>query len=176
MALEQEVKLDAPVPGMSLTAEPKSRPWRRPYQYNTIDEAVPYYLDLMMEPEFTDGLIEQVEVGFPLAMIADVWITASTMEGLHSVDLGALVSPIVITMMKTLLDAEDVKYEVGDERDEITMSKKKMIKLRDELLGSEDLESVDAPMAEEMPMEETMEEAEEEQEQEAPVGLMSRRR
>ena len=174
MALEQEVKLDAPVPGMSLTAEPKSRPWRRPYQYNTIDEAVPYYLDLMMEPEFTDGLIEQVEVGFPLAMIADVWITASTMEGLHSVDLGALVSPIVITMMKTLLDAEDVKYEVGDERDEITMSKKKMIKLRDELLGSEDLESVDAPMAEEMPMEETIEEAEEEQE--APVGLMSRRR
>ena len=176
MALEQEVKLDAPVPGMSLTAEPKSRHWRRPYQYNTIDEAVPYYLDLMMEPEFTDGLIEQVEVGFPLAMIADVWITASTMEGLHSVDLGALVSPIVITMMKTLLDAEDVKYEVGDERDEITMSKKKMIKLRDELMGSEDLESVDAPMAEEMPMEETIEEAEEEQEQEAPVGLMSRRR
>ena len=176
MALEQEVKLDAPVPGMSLTAEPKSRPWRRPYQYNTVDEVVPYYLDLMMEPEFTDGLIEQVEVGFPLAMIADVWITASTMEGLHSVDLGALVSPIVITMMKTLLDAEDVKYEVGDERDEITMSKKKMIKLRDELMGSEDLESVDAPMAEEMPMEETIEEAEEEQEQEAPVGLMSRRR
>ena len=176
MALEQEVKLDAPVPGMSLTAEPKSRPWRRPYQYKTIDEVVPYYLDLMMEPEFTDGLIEQVEVGFPLAMIADVWITASTMEGLHSVDLGALVSPIVITMMKTLLDAEDVKYEVGDERDEIKMSKKKLIKLRDELLGSEDLESVDAPMAEEMPMEEIIEEAEEEQEQEAPVGLMSRRR
>ena len=168
MALEQEVKLDAPVPGMSLTAEPKGRPWRRPYQYSTVDEAATYYMDLMLDPRFTDGLVEQVEVGFPLAMIADVWISASTMEGLHSVDLGALVSPVVITMMKTLLDAEGVSYEIGDEEDEVTMSKKEMIKLRDELLGSDDLESSEMPMVEEAPMEEPAEEP-------APRGLMSRK-
>mgnify|MGYP000330188162 FL=1 len=168
MALEQEVKLDAPVPGMSLTAEPKGRPWRRPYQYSTVDEAATYYMDLMLDPRFTDGLVEQVEVGFPLAMIADVWISSSTMEGLHSVDLGALVSPVVITMMKTLLDAEGVSYEIGDEEDEVTMSKKEMIKLRDELLGSDDLESSEMPMVEEAPMEEPTEEP-------APRGLMSRK-
>jgi hypothetical protein len=168
MALEQEVKLDAPVPGMSLTAEPKGRPWRRPYQYSTVDEAATYYMDLMLDPRFTDGLVEQVEVGFPLSMIADVWISASTMEGLHSVDLGALVSPVVITMMKTLLDAEGVSYEIGDEEDEVTMSKKEMIKLRDELLGSDDLESSEMPMVEEAPMEEPTEEP-------APRGLMSRK-
>ena len=168
MALEQEVNLDAPVPGMSLTAEPKGRPWRRPYQYSTVDEAATYYMDLMLDPRFTDGLVEQVEVGFPLAMIADVWISASTMEGLHSVDLGALVSPVVITMMKALLDAEGVSYEIGDEEDEVTMSKKEMIKLRDELLGSDDLESSEMPMVEEAPMEEPTEEP-------APRGLMSRK-
>lgn len=171
MALEQEVKLDAPVPGMSLTAEPKSRPWRRPYQYSTVDEVATYYMDLMMDPRFTDGLIEQVEVGFPLAMIADVWITASTMEGLHSVDLGSLVSPVVITMMKALLDDEDVSYEVGDEEDEVTMSEKEMIKLRDELIGSDDLEASEPPMMDEpMPTEEMPEEP-----SEASRGLMSRK-
>lgn len=171
MALEQEVKLDAPVPGMSLTAEPKGRPWRRPYQYSTVDEVATYYMDLMMDPRFTDGLIEQVEVGFPLAMIADVWITASTMEGLHSVDLGSLVSPVVITMMKALLDAEDVSYEVGDEEDEVTMSEKEMIKLRDELIGSGDLEASEPPMMDEpMPTEEMPEEP-----SEASRGLMSRK-
>lgn len=171
MALEQEVKLDAPVPGMSLTAEPKGRPWRRPYQYSTVDEVATYYMDLMMDPRFTDGLIEQVEVGFPLAMIADVWITASTMEGLHSVDLGSLVSPVVITMMKALLDDEDVSYEVGDEEDEVTMSEKEMIKLRDELIGSDDLEASEPPMMDEpMPTEEMPEEP-----SEASRGLMSRK-
>lgn len=171
MALEKEVKLDAPVPGMSLTAEPKGRPWRRPYQYSTVDEVATYYMDLMMDPRFTEGLIEQVEVGFPLAMIADVWITTSTMEGVHSVDLGGLVSPVVITMMKTLLDAEGVSYEIGDEEDEVTMSKKEMINLRNELLGSDNLEASESPMMEEpVPTEEMPEEP-----SEAPRGLMSRK-
>ncbi len=171
MAIEKEIKLTAPVPGMALTAEPKSRPWRRPYEMTTIDEVATYYMDRMMNPEFTDGLAEQVEVGFPLAFIADVWITTSTMEGVHSVDLGALASPVVIEMMKALLDAEGVSYEVGDERDEIKMSEKEMIKLRDDLVGKNDLESADMPeMTEEVATEEMPEE-----EQQAPRGLMSRK-
>jgi len=170
VAIEQEVKLSAPVPGMSLTAEPKGRPWRRPYQLSTIDEVAAHYMDLMINPEFTAGLAEQVEVGFPLAFIADVWISTSTMEGVHSVDLGALVSPIVIEMMKALLDADGVSYEVGDERDDISMSKKQMIKLRDDLMNSGDLEKADVmPEVTEQPAEEMPEEAE------APRGLMSRK-
>lgn len=170
MAIEKEVKLTAPVPGMSLTAEPKSRPWRRPYDMTTVDEVATYYMDRMMNPEFTDGLAEQVEVGFPLAFIADVWISASTMEGVHSVDLGALVAPVVIEMMKALLDEEGISYEVGDERDEVRMSEKEMIKLRDELVGKDDLESTDMPeMTEEVATEEMPEE------EQSPRGLMSRK-
>jgi len=74
-------------------------------------------------------------------------------------------------MMKTLLDAEGVSYEIGDEEDEVTMSKKEMIKLRNELLGSDDLEASESPMMEEpMPTEEMPEEP-----SEAPRGLMSRK-
>jgi|TARA_R100000388_G_C7241756_1_gene161946 hypothetical protein len=170
VAIEQEVKLSAPVPGMSLTAEPKGRPWRRPYQLSTVDEVAAHYMDLMMNPEFTAGLTEQVEVGFPLAFIADLWTTTSTMEGVHSVDLGALVSPVIIEMMKALLEADGVSYEVGDERDDIKMSKKQMIKMRDDLMNSGDLEKADAmpevtePPAKEMP-----------EKTEAPRGLMSRK-
>jgi|DEB0MinimDraft_6_1074348.scaffolds.fasta_scaffold04511_3 hypothetical protein len=172
MALEKEVKLDAPVPGMSLTAEPKGRPWRRPYQYSTVDEVATYYMDRMLNPEFTTGLIEQVEVGFPLALIADVFISTSTMEGVHSVDLGALVSPIVIELMKALLDAEGVSYEVGDEDDEVTMSEKQMIKLRDDLLNSGDLEATKSSASEEVQIEE--ETPEEQGVVEESRGLMSR--
>jgi len=171
VAIEKEVKLTAPVPGMALTAEPKSRPWRRPYDMTTVDEVATHYMDRMMNPEFTDGLAEQVEVGFPLAFIADVWISTSTMEGVHSVDLGALVSPVIIEMMKALLDAEGVSYEVGDERDEVRMSEKEMIKLRDELMGQEtsEQEETEMPEAEEMIEEPTEEMAQE------PRGLMSRK-
>ena len=39
---------DAPIPGMSLTAPPKGRPWRKPYQFSTVDEAVELYTDMMI--------------------------------------------------------------------------------------------------------------------------------
>lgn len=171
MALEQEVKLSAPVPGMALTAEPKARPWRRPYQLNTVDEAATYYMEKMLTAEFTEGLIEQVEVGFPLSTIADVFISISTMEGVHSIDLGALVSPVIIELMKATLDSEGVKYEVGDEDDQLKMSQKEMIKMRDELIGKDDLEMSSVPdVQEEEPMEEMADE-----EMPNKRGLMSRK-
>ena len=38
---------DAPIPGMSLTAELGARPWQTPAQYPTVDEAIEYYMNSM---------------------------------------------------------------------------------------------------------------------------------
>ena len=42
-----EPKLDAPIPGMSLTHELGARPWQQPAQYTTIDEVIDYYVTRM---------------------------------------------------------------------------------------------------------------------------------
>ena len=34
--------LDAPIPGQSLTTEPKSRPWEQPPKYTTAEEALDF--------------------------------------------------------------------------------------------------------------------------------------
>jgi hypothetical protein len=170
--LEQKAKLEHAVPGSSLTAEPKSRPWRRPYRYSSIDDVAMHYLTIMMDPRFSEGLKEQVDV-YPLALITDILVQASTMEGVHSVDLGALVSPIIIETMKALLDQEGVSYKVGDERDLPTISDVELRKIRNELAGSDDLEEADfsEPATEEV----EQPEAEEQEEDTLPMGLMSRR-
>ena len=171
--LEQKATLEHAVPGSSLTAEPKSRPWRRPYRYSSIDDVAMHYLTIMMDPRFSEGLKEQVDV-YPLALITDILVQASTMEGVHSVDLGALVSPIIIETMKALLDQEGVSYKVGDERDLPTISDVELRKIRDELAGSDDLEKADfsEPATEEV---EDPEVEEQEEDDTLPMGLMSRR-
>jgi hypothetical protein len=171
--LEQKAKLEHAVPGSSLTAEPKSRPWRRPYRYSSIDDVAMHYLTIMMDPRFSEGLKEQVDV-YPLALITDILVQASTMEGVHSVDLGALVSPIIIETMKALLDQEGVSYKVGDERDLPTISDVELRKIRNELAGSDDLEEADfsEPATEEV---EQPEAEEQEDDDTLPMGLMSRR-
>tara|TARA_R100000353_G_scaffold145171_1_gene104079 strand:+ start:1007 stop:1531 length:525 start_codon:yes stop_codon:yes gene_type:complete len=171
--LETKATLEHAIPGSSLTAEPKSRPWRRPYRYSSIDDVAMHYLTIMMDPRFSEGLKEQVDV-YPLALITDILVQSSTMEGVHSIDLGALVSPIIIETMKALLDQEGVSYKVGDERDLPTISDVELRKIRDKLAVSDDLEksNLSEPATEKV----TEPEIEEQEKDETlSMGLMSRR-
>ena len=54
--------LDAPISGQSLTAELGGRPWQQAPQYKTVDDAIEYYLDKMSSNEFTDQLVDVLEM------------------------------------------------------------------------------------------------------------------
>ena len=110
-----EVKLDAPIPGQSLTAEPKSRPWRRPYELSTVDDAVAFYIPMFQDDTFNTLLLEQIENGVPLTSITEILITSNTMEGKHSIDVGILTAPVLIEAMQTLAEADGIDYVIGTE-------------------------------------------------------------
>lgn len=112
---KKKTPFDAPIPGMSLTAEPKSRPWRRPYQVSTVDDAVMLYAPMFESPEFGVLLAEQAENGVPLTAIANIFITAAVMEGKHSIDVGILVAPILIELMISIVEELGVKPVIGTE-------------------------------------------------------------
>lgn len=108
--------LDAPVAGMSLTAEPKSRPWRRPSQVSTVDEAVALYAPIFSDKTTSRMLLGQIQTGIPLTTIADILITGNTMEGKHTLDVGLLVAPVLVETMITMADMAEIDYVVGNER------------------------------------------------------------
>ena len=47
--------IDAPIPGQSLTAELGNRPWQKPPQYNTVEEALEYYIPRLTDPDMLYG-------------------------------------------------------------------------------------------------------------------------
>jgi len=108
--------LDAPVAGMSLTAEPKSRPWRRPSQVSTVDEAVALYAPIFSDKTTSRMLLGQIQTGIPLTSIADLLITGNTMEGKHTLDVGLLVAPVLVETMITMAEMAEIDYVVGNER------------------------------------------------------------
>lgn len=108
--------LDAPVAGMSLTAEPKSRPWRRPSQVSTVDEAVALYAPIFSDKTTSRMLLGQIQTGIPLTTIADILITGNTMEGKHTLDVGLLVAPVLVETMITMADMAEIDYVIGNER------------------------------------------------------------
>ena len=90
---------DAPIPGMGLTHELKARPWQNPPQYTTVDEVVEHYTSKMMSDDFSERLIDIMDMGIPLTTIANTIQISGVMEGKHTIDTGLLSLPVLIENM-----------------------------------------------------------------------------
>ena len=167
--------LDGPIAGQSLTAEINGRPWLNPPQYSTVDEAIEYYLERMSTEEFTDQLVDVLEMGVPVTTLANTIQLGSVMDGVHSVDIGMLVMPFIMEMIMLVGESSGVKYNSGMEnpnkgqtRDTLLNSVRAELETRmrqkEGMLFDE--EGAEEQVIEEEPMEAPQEE---------PMGLMARR-
>jgi len=169
MALEDVTSMfDAPVPGESLTFELGSRPWQQAPQMSTVDEVIEYYMERMSTDDFMNQLMDVLELEVPITSIVNTMQLNSVMEGVHSVDVGVLVSPLLVEMIMYMADMAKVDYVSGlekpDTSDKLSPTKiaKMMTKFKEE---------VDEMDVDEEPSVEALEEKTEE-----PKGLMARRK
>lgn len=165
MAIEKEQpRFDAPIPGMALTAELGGRPWQNPPQFSTVDEAIEFYMGRMATEEYMEQAVEVMEMGVPITTIANTMQMAGVMEGKHSIDVGMLVTPLLMEMLMLIAENAGIEYDDGlTDTPENKTSAAALDKVRQEM--KERIDEV-----EEMPDEET-----EEVTEEAQTGLMARR-
>ena len=104
-----EQSFDRPIPGMGMTFEVGSRPWQTPPEITTVEQATNYYVERMNTDQFKAQLVDVIEMGVPLATLANTIQLASVMEGVHSVDVGMLVIPIIVELLMTIAEAEGVQ-------------------------------------------------------------------
>ena len=117
MADDRQIQIDAPIPGMGMTAPLGGRPWQQPPQMATVEEAMSYYIKKLEDQDFAPELLTVIELGVPLTTIANSFQLASVMEGKHSVDVGILVIPVIVEMMMAIAEANDVEYVSGMSRE-----------------------------------------------------------
>tara|TARA_R100001460_G_scaffold21505_1_gene43908 strand:+ start:2166 stop:2669 length:504 start_codon:yes stop_codon:yes gene_type:complete len=166
MAEAAQPLFDAPIPGMSLTHELGARPWQSPPKLVTVDDAIEHYLERMSTDDFSNQLLDVLEMGVPVTDLANIIQLGGVMEGLHTIDTGMLVLPVLIEMVMLIADSAQIEYETGLEqglrkdRPRDSLVQKTLLKLESKMEDNEEA------------AEETEEPAVEE---EAPTGLMSRR-
>jgi len=158
-----EPLLDAPIPGQSLTAPLGGRPWQSPPQFPTVDEAVDYYTSRMSTPEFTEQLVEILEMGIPATTIANTMQMASVMEGKHSIDVGMLTLPLIVEMIMFVAESEGIDYDDG------------LTEVKDNKTNDAVLENIRRKMKEQSGVVEEEQTPEVEEKEEMPTGLMARR-
>jgi hypothetical protein len=156
--------LDAPIPGQSLTTEPKSRPWEQPPKYTTAEEALDFYVPRLSDPEMAAPMVDVMEQGTTVVAVAEMIQSSGVMQGLHSVDVGLIIAPVIVELLITQADLAEIEYKVGTEKSDIPDSS--MINRAVDNVGEEYFDTGVDPMEEEI-----MEEAPQVQ----PEGIMSRR-
>ena len=102
--------LQAPIPGMSLTKTPREYTWENPPEYNRIEEVINHYSDKLLDPDIEDSLLVTVDEGGAVDVIAEFLITSGAMNGKHALDLGLLVTPVIMELIKFVAESADVKY------------------------------------------------------------------
>ena len=110
-------KLDAPIPGQSLTHELGARPWQQPAQYTTVEDALDYYIPRLESEEVTNQLLDVLEMGIPVTTVANTMQLSSVMEGKHSVDVGMLILPVLVELIMLIADSAKIEYTSGLEKD-----------------------------------------------------------
>lgn len=174
MAIPKDAMFNAPVAGQMMTAELGARPFQRPPQYNTVDEAMDFYAKRIMSPKLRDGILDVMEMGVPLTSLANSLQAGGVMQGKHTIDVGVLIMPVLIEMLAYVGDEEGIEYDMGMDDPEEDPDKirdvhiyKAMQKVKDKMEKSGEQPVEEPPVPSEEPtMEEPMEEK--------PAGLMAR--
>lgn len=99
-------------PGVSWTAPEKSRPWQQPPQLTNISDVAQRYLDMFSNPDTTMYTLDALETQVPLAVIAESVMLNSVSEGLHTLDAGILVMPVIIEILISICVSQKIEYTV----------------------------------------------------------------
>lgn len=169
---------NAPIPGESLTREPKNAAYERPPEVNDPEDALIYHTDRLTDERRMKAAMLLLEEGIDIRTLTEGLLRKGVVDGIHSVDVSMIIAPAVHEYIKTTADMAGVDYKEGFETDETdrkldyelnkTLARKALAKIKAEpkkavepVLMDDDISMEDEPVMEEMDMK--------------PRGLMARR-
>ena len=187
--MEQTARFEAPIPGQSLTSEPKLYPWETAPEIDKVGEVISFYINKLSSQETMDDLFIALDEGFPLNILVKSILTTGVMEGVHTIDVSMVVAPVLHEYILGAARIQGVKVKERPVTKDAQLSDKEKRALAstverslemspDEDMGKALLEEAlefvqsDTPETEQPVPEQAMEEP---MPEEKPMGLMSRR-
>jgi len=169
---------NAPIPGQSLTTEPKNYPWENPPEYSNPEDALMWHMDRLDDPEKTKACMGLLELGLDVVTLTEGLLRGAVAEGIHTIDTSLIIGPVIHEYLTGTADAAGIEYKEGLSDNKMDMdalnsqiNEQEARKILEDIDNEEDIDlspMEEEPMQEEMPMEEP------EMQEEKPKGLMAR--
>lgn len=120
---------NGPIPGESLTTEPGNYPWEQPPLYVDPMDALEYHMEQLTDEKVTDNVLDMMDLGVPVSVVADTMLSSAIMNGIHTVDVKMLLKPVLHMQLKALADVANIDYKETmadyNDKDEIERIKRR---------------------------------------------------
>lgn len=112
MALKPKMP-DGPIPGENFTSDTRNYPWHRPPTYTNPDEALESIFKRLRRKEAAQGIVTMLEMGTPISLIVDLFLTKGIERGEWSIDLALLLAGPLSHVIVILARTYDLEYDLG---------------------------------------------------------------
>lgn len=109
---------DRPIPGQSLTVEPKSAPYERPPEVTDPEQALQIHLAKLNNAKRMDSIMTLLENDIDLVTVVEGITRNAVMNGIHSIDVSLIIAPVIHEYIKTTADALGIEYDEGFDEDD----------------------------------------------------------
>ena len=139
--------LNGPIPGQSLTSTPGNAPYERPPEYTKPEDAANFHLNRLAKKDQATAVVDALELGVDVKTLTQGIIRGAVSEGIHSIDVGLLISPLIHEKIVNIAKAADVDFEEGlkqsEDRSEIdfAINKRKVDKMMQDMESQGEAES-----------------------------------
>ena len=118
MAYVQEPNFSNAIPGMGLTRAVGNKRWQKPPKHTTVEEALSFYIPRITDSKLSDNILDMLDLDIPVTTIVNSLTLSAVGEGLHTVDVGVLVSPVLMELIAYVAESTKTKYDMGVDRGE----------------------------------------------------------
>lgn len=108
-------QFDRPIPGQSLTVEPRNAPYERPPEIVDPEEALMVHLTKLNDPDALADMVNWIEMGVDIQTLTEGIVRSAVMEGIHTIDVSLIVAPVIHEFIRTAMDELGVDYDEGFE-------------------------------------------------------------
>lgn len=135
---------ERPIPGQSLTQEPRNAPYERPPEVVDPEEALYIHLDNLANPDAIEDLMFFLELGVDIRSLTEGILRSAVLEGIHSIDVSLIIAPTIHEFIKSTADVLKVDYDEGFDdidRDEVSYQRRTVLAAKELKKFKEELDN-----------------------------------
>lgn len=109
---------EAPIPGQSLTNEPKNYAWENPPKFIYPEDALIWHMERLEEPERIKSIFHFLKLDVDVVTLVEGITRNAVADGFHTIDVSLIISPVIHEYIVGIAEVAGIEFNEGLDEEE----------------------------------------------------------